>query len=169
MGKDIHLLVEVKKDNIWNPIEDIPESYDIRNYCFFNFLEEHGNYGIPEELKGKRFRYMAEYDFWDFDLTSDDLFHHAYLSLSELKHYTRNLNRLSVSDEFLEVFFELGGKLPEGMVLDDEQDGVFVEVVDSDEMHVKNILKEGIAELELIAKKYNVGSDDIRLVYAFDW
>lgn len=169
MGKDIHLLTEIKMDDIWVPIDKIPDNYNIRNYSFFYFLEENGNRGIPEELKDKKFRYIEEYDYWDFDLTDDCLFHHAYLSLEELKNCFKRLNRISVSEEFIELFFGLGGKLPEGMTLDPDGNGIYVEIEDSDEMHVKNILKDGIEELEKIAKEYGVNEHEIRLVYAFDW
>lgn len=169
MGKDIHLLTEIKKDNKWQYIEEYPESYEIRNYCFFGILENFEMMGIPEELKGKKFRYNKQEDWWEFDFTSDDLFHHSYVTLTQLKNYIKNANKLIVSEEFVEIFFELGGVLPKGMTFDSEEKGIFVEIQDEYEYGTQEIIKDGIKELEDIAKKYNVSDDNIRLVYAFDW
>jgi hypothetical protein len=169
MGKDIHLLTEVKQNNIWQPIEDIPESYDVRNYELYNFLENIGEGGIPEELKGKKFRYNKEYDFWEYDTTCEDLFGFTYISLENLINETKKLNKVTVSEEFLELFFELGGILPEGMSLDEDGKGVKVDVLDEYERYTRERIDEGIKELKEIANKYNVSYNEIRLCYAFDW
>lgn len=169
MGKDIHLLTEIRKDGLWQPIEEIPESYDIRNYSFFSFLEEIGERGIPEELKGKKFRYNKEYDFWEYDTTSEDLFGFAYISLNNLIKEVDKMNKVTVSEAFLEIFFELGGELPEGMSVDPDDGGIIVDILDEYEKHTRENIIEGIKELEEIAKNYDVDIKDIRLCFAFDW
>lgn len=170
MGKDIHTLLEIKKNDTWSPIEDELDRFNGRSYRFFNILENNFDHrGIPEELEGQKFGKHEDEDYWDFDFTADWLFGHSYVSLNELQSYYNGLNKVTVSEEFLEKFFELGGILPDGMSLEKEDGKIYVEPLDEEDVWFLEFLEAGIGEIENIAKKYDVTNENIRMVFAFDW
>ena len=171
MGKDIHTLIEIKENDLWKPVEDELDRFDGRSYRFFGILEDNfGRRGIPKELEGKKFKKSKyEEDYWGFDFTADWMFGYSYVLLKELRDYYNNLNKVTVSEEFLEKFFELGGVLPEGMSLEKEDGKIYVEPLDEEDIWFYEFFDEGIKEIERIAEKYNVTSENIRMVFAFDW
>lgn len=85
-----------------------------------------------------------------------------------MDNYYNNLNKVIVSEAFLEKFFEMGGKLPKGMSLTNESDKVYVEPLDEDELHLRDFLKYGLSEFKYISRVYNVSGENIRMVFAFD-
>lgn len=170
MGRDIHTLLEIKKDGKWEPISDELDRFNGRSYRFFTILDNHFDHrGIPEELKDKKFGYHKDEDYWDFDFTADWLFGFSFVGLNELKKYIDNLNKVTVSEEFLEKFFELGGVLPDGMTTDPDGNGIYVEPMDEEDVWFMEFLEAGVGEIEEIAQKYDVSYEDIRMVFAFDW
>lgn len=72
MGCDIHIIVEIKKDDKWMYVPERPESYRSRNYRLFAVLADVRNSfdiacfepkGIPEDISGKQFAWQSEWDF----------------------------------------------------------------------------------------------------------
>lgn len=171
MGKDIHIVMEIRKDGKWQYIDDIIDSFTNRYYRFFEILEDNfGHRGIPDELMGKRFKYHEKEDYWDFDFTADWIFGHSYFTLAELKNYYNGLNKVTVSEDFLRIFFELGGTLPKEMSLSKEDTNkIYVQPLDEEDEWLDDFLSSGIKEFEKIAEKYSVSPDDIRIVFGFDW
>ena len=120
--------------------------------------------------------YDEEQDFGYYDVDFDsDLHSHSFLSLAELK--TKVITKSSdkkflIDNEFL-VYLkeELGGDLPETMIIGDEVDGKSKVsfVVDPYETCCQENYNEGVEELCKIKEKYNIENDeDIRIVFAFD-
>ena len=69
MGCDIHMITEIRKDEKWNFIEEIPNSLDTRNYSTFAILADVRNYfnkkgfqpkGLPEDISGMKFRFCFD-------------------------------------------------------------------------------------------------------------
>lgn len=173
MGKDIHLVIQLKENNQWSDkvITDVPETLTYRNYMMFQFLEDNfGRRGVPKELQNKKLNYVEEYGYYDFDTTKDsDLFGFSYVDYDELKKAVENKNKFTISKEFLNVFFELGGKLPQGMTIDETGSGIYFEPIDEDDKCILDSLNESIVELIAIAERNNVSTSDLRLLFAFDW
>ena len=120
--------------------------------------------------------YDEEQDFGYYDVDFDsDLHSHSFLSLAELK--TKVITKSSdkeflIDKEFL-VYLkeELGGDLPETMIIGDEVDGKSKVsfVIDPYETCCQENYNEGVEELCKIKEKYNIKNDeDIRIVFAFD-
>lgn len=171
MGKDIHIILE-KKDNDgnWNFIEDKLDLFDCRSYSLFYILENYfGCRGLPEELVGKKFHYIKERNQYEFDTTDEDLFHHSYVTLLELENYYNKLNKVYVSEEFINIFLELGGILPKGMSFEKNNKEVYVEPIEEEDIQFQEFFKLGIEEIQEIRDKYKLKSEDIRMVFAFDW
>ncbi len=170
MGRDIHTILEIKKDDKWTVVNDELDRFNGRSYRFFAILDNHFDHrGIPEELKDKKFGYHEDEDYWDFDFTADWLFGFSYVTAKELRNYYNNLNKVTVSEEFLEKFFELGGILPDGMSLEQEEGKIYVEPLDEEDVWFYEFLDEGINEIEEVALKHEVSNENIRMVFAFDW
>ena len=173
MGKDIHLIIQLRENNNWSDkiISDVPEILTYRNYTMFQFLEENfGKRGVPKELRNKKLNYVEKYEYYDFDTTpNSDLFGFSYVEYDELKELVENKNKFTISQEFLNVFFELGGKLPDGMTIDENNNGIYFEPLDEDEIQLLEYLNKSIVELQTIAKRNNVSTSDLRLLFAFDW
>ena len=72
MGCDIHAIIEIRKNGIWQYIEDLPDIFLDRNYSLFSILNENvRNYcmrdgfpekGLPPDISGKRFRFVSQKD-----------------------------------------------------------------------------------------------------------
>ena len=108
----------------------------------------------------------------------------SYLTLKELEDFDYSdilQDKVKVSKHFIDKFFELGGKLPDGMKLNKDwkpqdirecfqqaYDPVYIiswrSLTKTDEID----LFVGIDELKEIAKKYNKKSENVRIVFAFD-
>lgn len=170
MGVDIHLATIINMDDVWTPVEEIPNSWDCRNHELFNFLREVGYSGIPKEIVGKKIGkqdYNGE-EYYRYDTTAHYLYGHSYITLDELIQEEGKLNKVIVSQEFLNLFFELGGVLPDKMSLDSSDGKIHVEPLDEDELHTRDLIRAGIEELKYIADKYKVKQKDVKLAYAFD-
>ena len=72
MGCDIHLITQIKRNNKWEYVEDIPEEYDYRNYFNFSILADVRNdfgtkgfqpKGLPEDLGGKKFGWESNFEY----------------------------------------------------------------------------------------------------------
>lgn len=182
MGCDIHTIVEIKKEDKWVKIKEIPEEFNTRNYSTFAFLANVRNSfntngfeakGIPEDISDKTI----------FD--SEDYHSHSYLTLQELIDKDKT-DYCSVKCKILKVFYdkfiELGGVLPEGINIEEEKpNGIIDAIRYSFEPTVlakwqtkKEIAEEypifkGIKALKEIAQKYKIENfANIRIVFAFD-
>jgi hypothetical protein len=72
MGCDIHLITEIFKEGKWNYIEEIPESFNGRNYSLFGVLAgvrnsfNEDNFeprGLPKDISGMKFRFRSNYPY----------------------------------------------------------------------------------------------------------
>lgn len=69
MGCDIHTIVEIKKNEKWEYVPDLPSAFDDRNYGVFSILNRNvRNYngkdgfegkGLPTDLSGRQFRFSS--------------------------------------------------------------------------------------------------------------
>ena len=172
MGRDIHLLTQIKKDKEWNIDEKFlhfPDIWDCRCYSIYDLLNENfGGYGIPDELKNQKLGYNKIDDYYYMDATNEDLYGWSYVTLKQLKQYHQSLNKVIVSEEFLELFFQLGGKLPPGMSLSDNGNDIIIDICDEDDMYTQESLEIAISQLSKIAKENNVTDENIRVVFCFD-
>ena len=170
MGVDIHLATTIKMEDTWVPVEDVPAAWDCRCYELFKFLRDIGIGGIPEEIAGKKIGRTEEFgeEYYRYDTTLDYLYGHSYTTLDEIIKEEKKLNKVVVSEEFLNLFFELGGVLPEQMSLDKDDGKIYVEPLDEDELNVRDLIREGICQLKKIADKYGVKENEVKLAYAFD-
>lgn len=141
---------------------------------FDDFLKEHYEYYFDKDLN--------DYGEWKVDFTCEDFHSHSYLTLKELQDFDYEdyaSAKCKVVKAFMTKFFELGGKLPNGMSVEDSEPqdirDILAEAIeprvvvkwknqDVEDLPVLN----GIKELEKIAKQYNIESEDIRIVFAFD-
>lgn len=150
-------------------------------YSFEEYLKEFYEDEYDEE--------MQDYGRWrvNFEDCDDngDLHTPSYLTLKELENKDYEdifKEKAKILKAFLDKFFELGGKLPDGMEIDHDWQPTdirdcfrqaiepvcivkWVKDVKKDEIPFFN----GVEELKEIAKKYNIDNhDDIRIVFAFD-
>lgn len=185
MGRDIHVVLEKKNGDRWNFFDPGFDLFDARNYAFFSFLEEIADPGCPEELKNQRLRSGTEqwvdqagnhqeetYYLWD---TTEPccLYGFGHITLKKLAEEAQKLHTLWVSTEFLERFYLLGGKLPEGMRIAEEAanaDGETVEirVMDEEDLRLRDYIDTGISELKRIAAEQKLPEDELRICFAFD-
>ncbi len=182
MGCDIHTIVEIKKEDKWEKIKELPEVFDTRNYSVFAFLAGVRNSfntqgfkakGLPDDVSDKTF------------FECEDYHSHSYLTLEELvqKDKTDYCSvKCKIIKEFYDKFIELGGVLPVGMVMEQEKPSGIVDALrysleptvlvkwqpPKEEIQDYPIFK-GIDSLKEIAKKYKITNfADIRIVFAFD-
>lgn len=128
---------------------------------------------------------LDDYGSWAVDFSCSDYHSFSYLSLKELEDYDETdekFIKVKVIKEFFNKFFELGGKLPQGMEIEDFnpediisairnaiQSEVIVKWKADNVGSMETPLIEGIKELKDIGKKYEVEkSENIRIVFAFD-
>lgn len=186
MGCDIHMIVEVKRNESWTGIEELPESLNERNYSIFAFLVNVRNSfntqgfkpkGKPEMLSDKAKKMFEEW--------REDGHSHSYLSLKELIEKDKSdyfSVKCKVLKEFYDKFLELGGVIPEGMTIEEDkphgiidcfrfvvEPTVLVKWKPAEESIKKYLLFKGIEELKEIANKYNINDyNEIRIVFCFD-
>lgn len=186
MGVDIHLITEIKKDNQWVYIEETPENFDCRNYYAFAILGNVRNgygvttfetKGLPKDISGMQYKYDKDENKYYVDFNSEYYYSHSYLTLKELLEYSENTlspNKVFVSQNFYEMFLDLGGKLPKGMKfigskIKANQNLQIVEIIDDEDIQLEEAFIEGIQQLKNIKEKYKIKNDeDIRIVFAFD-
>ena len=185
MGRDIHVVLERKTPVGWEYFDPNFTAFDGRYYLFFDFLTKAGQRGCPAELKNRQLRPYTEHwpgrdimgtatQIFEWDTTKPDYMHSfGYITLQDLKQKAKRLNCLWVSEEFLYMFYELGGKLPEEMEIateafDEDTKAVGVRVVDEDDLYLRDYINAGIAELEKIAAAQHLQDDELRMCYAFD-
>jgi hypothetical protein len=119
--------------------------------------------------------YEEEQDFgyYEFDLTSRDYHSHSYLDLAELKTKTGNLSKSKtfwIDEEFLKALsIQLDGDL-DFLTFGCKKDGKqAVNFIENDTFYIWQNYENGVKDLEIIKKKYNIEKDeDIRIVFAFD-
>ena len=63
----------------------------------------------------------------------------------------------------------MGGILPKGMSSEKNNKEVYVEPIEEEDIQFQEFFKLGIKELQKIRDKYETKSEDIRMVFAFDW
>lgn len=146
-------------------------------YTFEEYLKEFYEDEYNKELDDYG-RYYVEFD-------SEDLHTPSWLSLQELLRFNYDdvlKDKCKISKHFMDKFKELGGKLPEGMEIEEDfaptdfietvrqaLDPVVIVAWHNKENRSKISLFEGIKELEDIAKQYNIENyEDLRIVFAFD-
>ncbi len=198
MGCDIHLITEIRKNGKWERVLEIPETFDKRNYSIFAFLADVRNdwgikgfkpKGLPEDISSLTFDKDEddEEDYYEIDFREEnsDYHSHSWLTLKELQDVDKSdflYIKVKVIKDFIDKFFEFGGKLPEQMELIEYEPNSLAETIrfcaipaviirwkEVDEAKTNEIpLFKGISELEEIAKKYEVCPEDIRIVFAFD-
>ncbi|MGN1405169.1 MAG: hypothetical protein ACI4WM_02780 [Erysipelotrichaceae bacterium] len=173
MGVDIHSTFQIRKNDSWADIPDLPDLFVYRCYAFFDILNEIKNPGLPEEVKGKKYHYDKEYDYWlaDFSDGCEDWYYgFGYITYAELPSYIKHNNPYFVSFGFYEKFLELGGVFPEGMVFENgENNTIQVNIFDNDDSIGWNCLMEAKDDFAEIMEKHNIKSpDDIRVIIAFD-
>lgn len=199
MGCDIHMITEIRKNGKWERVLEIPETLKNRNYSVFAFLADVRNSwdingfkpkGLPEDISGLTFdkdEDEDEEDYYEIDFREErsDYHSHSWLTLKELQEADKSdflYTKIKVDKEFIDKFFEFGGKMPEQMEIIDYTPNTLVDVFyyayqpnviirwkSVKESELKNIsIFEGIKELEEIAEKYDVDNENIRIVFAFD-
>ena len=199
MGCDIHMITEIRKNGKWERVLEIPETLKSRNYSVFAFLADVRNSwdingfkpkGLPEDISGLTFdkdEDEDEEDYYNIDFREEnsDYHSHSWLTLKELQDADKSdflYTKIKVDKEFIDKFFEFGGKMPEQMEIIDYTPNTLVDMVyyayqpnviirwkSVKESELKNIsIFEGIKELEEIAEKYDVDNENIRIVFAFD-
>ena len=157
---------------------DVP---DKELYTFEEYLKKFHEEDFHEEVQ--------DYGRWrvDFSECESDGYYHtpSYLTLKELeeKDYEDIFKeKAKILKAFLDKFFELGGKLPDGMEIDNDWQPTDIRDCFRQAIEPvcivkwgKNVNKDeipffnGIEELKEIAKKYNIDNhDNIRIVFAFD-
>ena len=69
MGTDIHSVIEIRKNKIWQPIDELPDAFNQRDYSIFALIAGIDDYfdrqtfeikGLPEDISGKRFYFESE-------------------------------------------------------------------------------------------------------------
>lgn len=73
MGCDIHLIVQVKKNNKWEAVKEKPKEFTQRNYSIFSILANVRNSfnskyfepkGLPDDIGLKRYDFNSYYDYY---------------------------------------------------------------------------------------------------------
>lgn len=189
MGCDIHTHVEIKKENKWLHIDEVPEEFDRRNYSIFSILAGVRSSfnikpisepkGIPEDISRETKENIEE---WNGDGHS-----HSYLTLKELDTFDYTdykKTRVKISKTFYDKFIEFGGVLPKEMSVEKTEPGdfrecfqevfeptVLIKWLDSknEETYMDSPIIKGIEKLKEIAKKNDIDNyEDIRIVFFFD-
>ena len=85
----------------------------------------------------------------------------------------KRYNALWVSTDLLDVFFLLGGTLPDEMrvaddTFDEEGEGIAVRVVEEDDLYLRDYVNAGIRELQQIAGEHGLKPDELRVCFAYD-
>ena len=183
MGRDIHVVLEKKTADGWEFFNPGFAAYDRRNYSFFDFLEDVADAGCPPELDGKQLRpyitqsseldgYMQETEYFVWDTTEPHLMYgFGHITLEKLIRETRRFRMLWVSAEFWTTFCELGGVLPVGMYKADDlfdDDDVGFQIVDEDELRLREYIRRGIVDLTMIAHEHQLEHSELRICFAFD-
>ena len=146
----------------------------------YKTLEDFMAYMYEDEYDEER----KEYGRYRVDFSCEDYHTPSYLSLKELLEgdYSDYFsNKYKMDKTFYDDFIALGGKLPEGMRMEEYQPSDFGDVIrfafcpnvmivweKKDEDKENSALYKGISELKEIAEKYSVEPEDIRIVFAFD-
>lgn len=69
MGCDIHLITEIKKDEIWQRVDEVSEDFCSRNYNLFSVLADVRNNffidgfkpkGLPDDISERHFNFISE-------------------------------------------------------------------------------------------------------------
>ena len=185
MGRDIHVVLEKKTNDVWEFFCPEFEAFDSRNYLFFDFINEICTPGCPPELKNKKLRsyieqwhdrdgtvHNEEFFLWD---TTDpcELYDFGYITLEELINASQHISRLWVSADFLEKFLSLGGILPKEMQIANEtrienSDIIGIHVLEDEDIYLRDYINTGISELKRIAHEHNLQADELRICFAFD-
>lgn len=189
MGCDIHTHVEIKKENIWINIEEIPKEFNSRNYTTFSILAGVRSSfnvkpisepkGIPEDASEEA---KASIEEWGEDGHS-----HSYLTLKEIETFDLNeykKTKVKVVKAFYDAFIGFGGSLPKEMSVEETRPGdirecfqeaieptVLIKWLDSknEETYLESPIIKGIEKLKEIAKKNDIDNyEDIRIVFFFD-
>lgn len=196
MGCDIHLITEIRKNGKWERVLDVPKIFNERNYSVFAFLANVRNYwnyngfeakGLPEDISGLIFdKDEDEEDYYEIDFREEnsDYHHHSWLTLKELQEADKSdflYTKIKVDKEFIDKFFEFGGKMPEQMEIINYTPNTLVDSIYyvyqpnviirwlSSNCKLEDLsISIGIKELEDIAKKYEIDNENIRIVFAFD-
>ena len=165
--------------------------YYIYNYTMFGGKEEEIPYteiyktfqDYLYECWGDEYdKELDDYGDWEVDFSCEDYHSHSYLTLKELEDFDKTdykSTKVKVLKCFMDKFFELGGKLPDGMQVEDcVPNDIISAIREAIEPMVivkwqtkedkENPLNDAIQALKDIADKYGVTSDNIRIVFAFD-
>lgn len=189
MGCDIHTHVEMKKENKWIHIDEVPEEFEKRNYSTFSILAGVRSSfnvkpisepkGIPEDASKET---KANIEKWNGDGHS-----HSHLTLKELDTFDLTdykKTKVKVSKAFYNAFIELGGTLPKEMSVEETKPGdiaeCFQEAIEptvlikwldtkNEETYIDSPIIKGIEKLKEIAKKNDINNyENIRIVFFFD-
>lgn len=189
IGCDIHTQVEIKKENKWIHINEVPEEFERRNYSTFSILAGVRSSfnvkpisepkGIPEDASRETLEDIKEW--------VEDGHSHSYLTLKELKTFDftdYKKTKVKVVKAFYDAFIGFGGILPKEMSVEETKPGdireclqeayeptVLIKWLDSknEETYMDLPILKGIEKLKEIAKKNDINNyEDIRIVFFFD-
>ena len=68
MGCSIHIVTEIKKDNKWEYVSEVPEEFDTRDYKIFALFANVRNYfgiksfdvkGLPDDISSRKFKFES--------------------------------------------------------------------------------------------------------------
>lgn len=128
MGCDIHIATEIKRNDKWEQVVEIPRSLRDRDYSLFSFLNktirndwEYDGFdekGYPEDMVSKYLDLNPEPQDEDdngWKVDYGDLHSHSWLSLQELIDKDKSyfcMEKIRVSSKFLDKLNELGVEIP---------------------------------------------------------
>ena len=125
MGCSIHIATEIKKNDKWEQVVEIPRSLRDRDYSLFSFLNrndwEYDGFdekGYPEDMVSKYLDLNPEPQDEDdngWKVDYGDLHGRSWLSLQELIDKDKSyfcMEKIRVSSKFLYELNELGVEIP---------------------------------------------------------
>lgn len=124
---------------------------------------------------------MNDFGLWGVDFDCPDYHSFSWLTLEDLMGYDTedyHSERYRIPKEFYDRFIQLGGVLPYGMQAKEIEEDEILKILGLPSKEIiiycpetapaPAAFEKGIEELKEIAKKYDVGPKDIRIVFAFD-
>ena len=164
----------------WKP-ELFGEVVEVPYKEVFKTFEEYLNEYYDDEYDAD----LNDYGHWDVNFDCDSYHSSSYLTLKELEDFDStnvNYTKVKVLSDFFTKFFELGGKLPDGMELESNYEPsdfhsiiqeafcpmTIVRWKDDNKEENDDSFNNMLKRLKEIAKQYDVSNENLRIVFAFD-